>query len=995
MEQLIVVFTVKRNIGLTAIPYSASFEENQPITLHEHVTVSHLTQNLAKYNEDQKELIKILSGISEQSLFKKFAKEGTLKEFIDKLPLHKLYESHIRVHIEQTLYKAVRKLSGTVINAYFKDDTFSNLYQSDKLILFPNAAEPVFTFELKEEGLVYALKIKQPGYKGSETKEFSLYGRDVEFICDEPAVIKIHQTLYYFEHIDSKKFKPFTGKTTITVPSRQVEPYMESFVTNCVRNYDVFATGFDIENTLDTPLANLLIKKDLQQQPVFALHFKYGEKSFLADRIAPVFVRLTKQDDKYVFQKISRNFSYEHDIIAFITSLGLEKSGDALFYPSVAESDATERLATISDWINQNREALDSRGIVFSNSFDNREIFVGKAHLEIKDHEGNDWFEIRAQVKLGEFTIPFMKFRKNLIDRKPEYELPNGQIFMIPQEWFTRFSELFNYAKVENDMLRLPRSHFRIMEQVKHGISHIENGEKDQKISFPEVAVPSGINATLRPYQIDGFGWMTFLLENGFGGILADDMGLGKTLQTITLLQKIYQNEPKPERVEIEDESFHEEVVNEKVPKQLFIFDTPKVKVFNQTGVAASLIVMPTSLVHNWLDEVRKFAPSLKCYNYTGVNRLRTKEIGKIFRHYHLVITSYGILRNDIELLSHYKFHYFIMDESQYVKNPTSKVYEAVKNIQSVNRLTLTGTPIENSLIDLWAQMNLVNKGLLGSLSFFKRYFAQPIMRNQDEEKEVKLRRLIQPFLLRRTKENVAKDLPPIMEQVLYCDMTPEQASIYEREKSGIRNSIYKIFEYKTADQSAIMALQALTRLRQIANHPLMIDAGYTGSSGKFEQIIDHLESIVAENHNVLVFSSFVKDLEIIEKEISKRNLSYVKLTGATRERAKVIKDFNDQASIFLISLKAGGVGLNLTKADYVFMLNPWWNPAAEAQAINRAHRIGQTKNVFVYRFLSTGTIEEKIAKLQQKKSQLADNFVNNTNPLTDLSKEEIIELFS
>lgn len=225
--------------------------------------------------------------------------------------------------------------------------------------------------------------------------------------------------------------------------------------------------------------------------------------------------------------------------------------------------------------------------------------------------------------------------------------------------------------------------------------------------------------------------------------------------------------------------------------------------------------------------------------------------------------------------------------------------------------------------------------------------------------------------------------------------MTPEQETFYEREKSGIRNSIYKIFEHKTAEQSAIMALQALTRLRQIANHPVMVDENYKGSSGKFEQILDHLESIVAENHNVLVFSSFVKDLELIEQELNKRKLAYVKLTGATRERAKVIQEFNEQASIFLISLKAGGVGLNLTKADYVFMLNPWWNPAAEAQAINRAHRIGQTKNVFVYRFLSSGTIEEKIARLQQRKSELADVFVNNNNPLTDLSQEEILELFS
>lgn len=225
--------------------------------------------------------------------------------------------------------------------------------------------------------------------------------------------------------------------------------------------------------------------------------------------------------------------------------------------------------------------------------------------------------------------------------------------------------------------------------------------------------------------------------------------------------------------------------------------------------------------------------------------------------------------------------------------------------------------------------------------------------------------------------------------------MTPEQASMYEKEKSGIRNTLTHVFEGKTKAQSSIIALQALSRLRQLANHPAMVDEEYNGSSGKFEQILDTLEYIVAENHNVLIFSSFVKDLKLIEKKLIQRHLPYTMLTGSTREREKVIGEFNRSASIFLISLKAGGVGLNLTKADYVFMLNPWWNPAAESQAINRAHRIGQTKNVFVYRFISVGTIEEKIATLQQKKTELANAFVSSNNVLKDMSKEEIIELFS
>jgi SNF2 family DNA or RNA helicase len=996
MEQLIVVFTSKRNIGLTVIPYFASFNENQPITLHEHATPDHIKANPERFSEQQKEMILLLTKISEHNLHRRYAKKDSIKVFMDQLQVHTLFEKEILPYIDRTIYSAVCLLGRSGLKAYFKDGTFSNVYQSDRLVIRKTPAQPVFNFTLTSEGLDYSLKVRQALDEDKPDKEFSLLSREVEFISRETAVLKIHNNIYYFEDIDSNKFKPFLTKSTIHVPMRQVDIYMEGFVSKCIRNFDVTGKGFEVIEKKEQPLPHLALVKDLQHLPVLGLHFKYGHRVFLADRLAPVYVDYVKSDNGYAFHKIVRDFDFETSIVKRLHQLGLIKTGDALFRPGTCspKMGPTEMLALVADWINLNKEQLNKEGFSIETSFDNRNIFVGQSKLMVDSTEENDWFEIKVRVQIGEFSLPFFKFRKNLVDENPEFELPNGQIFMIPPEWFTRFSELFDYAKVDKNIIRLPRSHFQIMERVKYGVSQIAKEPGAPKIVFPEVEIPKGIMAKLRPYQTEGYAWLNFLMENGYGGILADDMGLGKTLQTITLLQKIYYN---IERAPIDHQEALMAPDAEKVisPKQLSIFDAPPTKAFNKTGIAASLIVMPTSLVHNWQNELMKFSPAMRIYNYTGSNRLRSKDIGKIFQHYHIVLTSYGVLRNDIELIANYPFHYFILDESQYVKNPTSKVYEAVKQIQSKHRLTLTGTPIENSLVDLWAQMNLVNKGLLGSLAFFKRHFVQPITRHNAEDKELKLQKLIQPFLLRRTKEKVAKDLPPIMEQVLYCDMTPEQEKFYEREKSGIRNSIFQVFEHKTPEQSAIMALQGLTRLRQIANHPVMVDENYEGSSGKFEQIVDKLESIVAEGHNVLVFSSFVKDLELLQKELEFKKLSFTKLIGSTRERDKVIKEFNDKASIFLISLKAGGVGLNLTKADYVFMLNPWWNPAAESQAINRAHRIGQTKNVFVYRFLSSGTIEDKIARLQQKKSQLANVFVNNNNPLTDLSRDEILELFS
>jgi SNF2 family DNA or RNA helicase len=350
-----------------------------------------------------------------------------------------------------------------------------------------------------------------------------------------------------------------------------------------------------------------------------------------------------------------------------------------------------------------------------------------------------------------------------------------------------------------------------------------------------------------------------------------------------------------------------------------------------------------------------------------------------------------------VDILRNTSWEYLILDESQNIKNPSSKGYHAVSSINARHHLALTGTPIENSLIDLWAQMNIVNEGLLKSLNFFKRYYETPISKNEDEAKSEHLQKMINPFLLRRTKEMVAKDLPPIMEQMVFCDMSPEQKDIYEREKSGVRNQILESMQNRSHGEQSIIALQALTRLRQLANHPAMLYNGYRGSTGKFDQMMESLESIISENHHVLVFSSFVKDLELLEAALNQRKIDYAKLIGATTNRQKVIEKFNnnDKIKIFLISLKAGGVGLNLTKADYVFMLNPWWNPKAEAQAINRAHRIGQTRNVFVYRFISAETIEEKIARLQEKKNKLADAFVNTTNPLSRMNADEIRELFS
>jgi len=456
--------------------------------------------------------------------------------------------------------------------------------------------------------------------------------------------------------------------------------------------------------------------------------------------------------------------------------------------------------------------------------------------------------------------------------------------------------------------------------------------------------------------QKAGFYWLDHLRKMNFGGCLADDMGLGKTIQTIALLESAYSQDVLP----------------------------------------ASLVVAPTSLLHNWQNELKKFAPGLKSYIYAGYKRKQSDIKDGSFDNFQVIITSYGIVRSDCESLANYPFYYLILDESQFIKNPDSFSYHAVKQLSSKHRLALTGTPIENSLTDLWAQFNFINPDMLGNLFSFRNNYINKIVRDKDQKVEAALQRMIQPFLLRRTKEEVTPELPLLTQEIVYCDMTEEQEKTYSAEKNSIRNQMLENEEFFLKNN--IIALQSLLRLRLLSNHPLLMIPEYTGDSGKFDQILIYFESIKTAGHKVLIFSSFLKYIRLLTKAFDEREWNYALLTGETgiSNREEEIARFNEEPDInaFFISLKAGGTGLNLTAADYVFIVDPWWNPAAEMQALSRAHRIGQDKPVMVYRFISSDSIEEKIIALQNKKSQLSDTFVSSNNPLKQMNFEEIEHLF-
>ncbi len=982
MERLIIVITHRKKLGSLLIPYIVHTDDSPSITPVEQAIPALFDSSDYSFSNEEKEVIKILYNNHDKNIHKIFSKGKTLRAFYSALT-NDFATKHIRPYIEKNITKALELLRYVDIPFYFKDPKYSNLYETDLVTFHREPAEALFQFNLTEDDFTYTLKIF------SKEKKLLLKDQDILELTTSPAAMLINNNLYWFNNIDIKKFRPFREKSFITIPQRSIDTYMASFVKNSIQNHRVEANGFKIIDAEVEPKAYLHIDNNLAQTPVFFLKFRYNDRLFMSGTKSQVFVTFNKNGNEYVFTRLKRHKEWEESIKRFLTEdLKLKEVETSQYLPRAGYSMVNDRLFhSLITWINDNSEQLKERRIEITYNENDKIYYTGEYSLEIDIEDTEDWFDINAIVKIEGHSIPFYKFKKHLTGNIQEYLLPDGKIFIIPEEWFTKYSDIFKNAHVENKKIRLKKIFFSLLTKMSEKSGERSMSEKlgsfyDDKER--KVDVPEGLKATLRPYQTDGYSWLMSLHKNRFGGILADDMGLGKTLQTISLLLKIYEDKPSGEQDGTE------------MPVQLNLFDTAGTAgKFNKIQIPASLIVLPTSLIHNWRNELSRFAPQLKTYIYTGSNRLKTKDIGKILKHYHIVLTTYGIVRNDINYLNRYKFHYTLLDESQYIKNPSSKTYAAVMNLNSSHRLVLTGTPIENSLSDLWAQMNFVNPELLGNYNRFKNFFIKQIVKNKNEEVERKLQLLINPFILRRTKEMVAKDLPPLTEQVIYCDMTSEQKEIYEKEKSGIRNEIFGTLNEN--QNNSFMVLQALTRLRQIANHPVLVDSSYEGASGKFEQVMSGLEDIVSEKHKVLVFSSFVKNLELIEGRLNERNIKYAKLTGATTNREKAIKEFTDdeECRIFLISLKAGGVGLNLVEADYVFMLNPWWNPAAEAQAINRAHRIGQTKKVFVYKFLSAETIEEKIASLQKKKQKLADTFITTENLLKNLTKEEFENLLS
>jgi superfamily II DNA or RNA helicase len=644
---------------------------------------------------------------------------------------------------------------------------------------------------------------------------------------------------------------------------------------------------------------------------------------------------------------IHRNVPAEREAVARLQSLGFRRPywdsrQQADFTVSVTQFGRAVRTLVAEDW------HVEAEGAAFR---------VAR-NMRVQVRSGIDWFELHGDLDFGEGrSVPLTEILAALKRGEGTIPLGDGTRGMVPDEWLRRYVRIAGFGQVEADHVRYRPSQAALLDAMLEAQPNVDVDEafaraRDAMTSFrgvQQVEPPPGFTGTLRDYQLEALAWFEFLRTFGFGGCLADDMGLGKTVMVLALLES------------------------------------------RRTGMTdhrPSVAVVPRSLVFNWISEAGRFAPNLRVLDYSGPDRA-----GKQIPDYDLVITTYGTLRRDAPLLAGHEFDYVILDEAQAIKNSQTASSKAVRLLNGRHRLALSGTPVENHIGELWSLFEFLNPGLLGTSSAFRR--ASLVQKREGNEDLALVSRALRPLILRRTKEQVAPELPSRTEQTIYCELEEAQRIAYNYLRDSYRLSLLKRIERNGIARSKMHVLEALLRLRQAASHLGLVDKRRTDApSAKFDVLIPRLVEIVDEGHKALVFSQFTELLGLLRARLDEAKITYEYLDGQTRDRAGRVERFSTDpdCKVFLISLKAGGVGLNLTAAEYVFLLDPWWNPAAEAQAIDRAHRIGQARHVFAYRLIARDTVEEKVAQLQQSKRQLADAILSADPALIRNLKAEDLE---
>lgn len=661
---------------------------------------------------------------------------------------------------------------------------------------------------------------------------------------------------------------------------------------------------------------------------------------------------------------INRHREKEESFVQLLSSLHPHFSNQRNGYYYLSFADAQKKQWFIKTYYRLLEENVEVAGMDLLQHFRYSPHRV-ETTLSLQREVGS-YVHLQLTVRFGRETVSLATLQKALYAGQRAIVLKDGSLGLLSDEWLAQYAILIKHATIHGGELQV--SKFLVMSEpastaeqeawkpaAKEG--WWQKWKQWQNNTEPVYHLPATINASLRPYQQKGFEWLVLLSQMGAGACLADDMGLGKTLQTICFLAWYSERHPGLRHI----------------------------------------IVCPTSLVYNWQRELQKFAPALRTEVYHGAARTATDGSAQV------VITSYGTLRSSSDLLLSQKFGVAVIDESHNIKNPLAQVTRMTQQLKAAVRIALSGTPVVNNTFDLYSQLSFALPGLLGNREFFKREYADAIDRWGDEAKIKALQKLTAPFILRRTKEQVATDLPPKTETVLWCTMSPAQEELYNEVKEQVRSNLFLDIKNNGLAKTKLAVLQGLLKLRQICNHPQLLSSGeHNGrvDSAKTEVLLGELLQLLGR-HKVLVFSQFSSMLQLLAKECQRHHIDYFLLDGQTpaEKRAQMVRDFQENAEapqLFLISLKAGNTGLTLTAADYVFLFDPWWNTAVEQQAIDRTHRIGQTKNVFSYKLVCRNSIEEKILELQQRKKLLSEELISAEEDFVkNLEEEEIMFLLA
>ncbi len=816
--------------------------------------------------------------------------------------------------------------------------------------------------QISEDGLTFELFLSH-----EDKKPFSISGKDIYFYGQLPLWVLWKNTFYpVLTNLNTKLIQELVNDPP-TIPHAELSEFLDRVWTKI-------------------PSSNLYGQEEFLERikPIF-VPAEYDPKLFLNEEGSLLTLEIHNiyrtehgefllegpnpdlQTGSYQFENKSfllrRDQKKEEELINTLTEMHLQARNSSIWFLEPEEA-INFLLDSYPDLVKNYRVYGEKNLARYKIRHSMPQV---TAKVESEDDNGN-WFDLDISVEYDNMTVPIEKIWKAWIQGKRYVQLKDGSYTSLPENWLKKLGHKLRAMGM--DVEKPPKKRFqkfeapaidKIIEDVNIAqADSFWNNLREKIHNFQEIEQinpPEKVQASLRPYQIQGLSFLNFLNEYGFGGILADEMGLGKTLQTLSLLQYL-----------------------------------------KEKGIPGpNLIIVPTSVLPNWQRETQKFIPSMTQLLIYGSRR---EGLFKDIPDCDLVLTTYALLRRDLEDLSKYEYNSVILDEAQNIKNPNTITARSVRKLKSKFRICLSGTPIENNLLELWSLFEFLMPGFLGSQNAFQKAFVKPI-KDGDEESMDYLRNRVRPFILRRTKNDVAKDLPPKVENIYYAALENEQKELYASLAKKLKDQVLQKVEEKGIAQSQMSILDALLKLRQICCHPRLLKLEMTGvntniTSGKFDAFKDLVNGIIEDGHKVLVFSQFVQMLHIIRSWLNINNVPFAYLDGTSKDRFEQVDNFNNNPDIpiFLISLKAGGTGLNLTAADYVIHYDPWWNPAVEDQATDRTHRIGQTKKVFSYKLICENTVEEKILQLQEQKKGVADAIIPGKDHFKSLTRNDLEMLF-